>query len=354
MDKHFDAIIVGQGVAGTVLAMEMIRRGKKPLVIDDAEPETSSRMAAGLINPITGRRYHLSWQFEILEKYFRETYKYISKLLGREYLLDQQIFRSIKGNRSIENWLIKSEESEYAMYVSPGLLDTVPDDIFEPGKSWIHINRAYRLRLGEMMKDCRTYLEEHGLFQEAKFIHAAMQIGHENVKYGEFDARGIVFAEGADVLENPLFSHLPFNFNKGDILEIDLKDATPKFIYKDKMFLIPIGDDKYWAGSTYDREYTSADPDPDGGKKISSALNESLTGSWETIRHRASVRPTTRDRRPFLGSHPDYHNVYLFNGLGTKGCSIAPWSASVFCDFYFKGKRLDRSVDLKRYLLAIH
>ena len=156
------------------------------------------------------------------------------------------------------------------------------------------------------------------------------------------------------VLENPLFSHLPFNFNKGDILEVSLNDTSLKYIYKDKMFIIPLDDEKYWVGSTYDREYTSADPDSDVRKKISSALNESIGHGWTTLRHRAAVRPTTRDRRPFLGSHPDYHNVYLFNGMGTKGCSLAPWSASVFCDFYFDRIMLDRSVDLKRYLHAIH
>nr|MBX2815191.1 FAD-dependent oxidoreductase [Saprospiraceae bacterium] len=41
------------------------------------------------------------------------------------------------------------------------------------------------------------------------------------------------------------------------------------------------------------------------------------------------VRPTTPDRRPFLGQSSDQPGLFILNGLGTKGLSLAPYLSKV-------------------------
>ncbi|HBA65740.1 MAG TPA: FAD-dependent oxidoreductase, partial [Methylococcaceae bacterium] len=50
-----DFLIVGQGLAGSLLAFELIQRNAQVMVVDDGR-ENASEVAAGLINPVTGIR----------------------------------------------------------------------------------------------------------------------------------------------------------------------------------------------------------------------------------------------------------------------------------------------------------
>src|ERR1700754_85545 len=61
--KSFDFVIVGQGLAGTALAWHLRWRRFRVLVLDRRDAVTSSRVAAGLLTPITGKRLALTWRF---------------------------------------------------------------------------------------------------------------------------------------------------------------------------------------------------------------------------------------------------------------------------------------------------
>ena len=51
-----DYLIIGQGLAGSLLAWELIQRRCSVVVVDNGN-ENASQIAAGLINPITGMRF---------------------------------------------------------------------------------------------------------------------------------------------------------------------------------------------------------------------------------------------------------------------------------------------------------
>ena len=64
MGAAVEFLIVGQGLAGTALAWELIWRGRDVLVVDAGEAVTSSKIAAGLVTPITGQRLALGWRVD--------------------------------------------------------------------------------------------------------------------------------------------------------------------------------------------------------------------------------------------------------------------------------------------------
>jgi glycine/D-amino acid oxidase-like deaminating enzyme len=69
---------------------------------------------------------------------------------------------------------------------------------------------------------------------------------------------------------------------------------------------------------------------------------------FEVVDHLAAIRPTVRDRKPYLGSHTLHENIHIFNGLGAKGSSIGPYFASHFADWLNGETELDKEVNIKR------
>ncbi|MEL7021711.1 MAG: hypothetical protein AAGK47_08885, partial [Bacteroidota bacterium] len=60
-------------------------------------------------------------------------------------------------------------------------------------------------------------------------------------------------------------------------------------------------------------------------------------------------RPTVKDRRPFLGKHPDFSRLAIFNGLGTKGASLGPYFAQQMTNHLLQQTALEPDVDITRF-----
>jgi glycine/D-amino acid oxidase-like deaminating enzyme len=57
------------------------------------------------------------------------------------------------------------------------------------------------------------------------------------------------------------------------------------------------------------------------------ALQQWIKAPIRLLEHTAAIRPATLERRPFIGFHPTQPAIGIFNGMGTKGCSLAPFFA---------------------------
>ncbi len=86
-----------------------------------------------------------------------------------------------------------------------------------------------------------------------------------------------------------------------------------------------------------------------GLEELTEKLEELISFPYTIINQSWGMRPSTLDRRPILGSHPDHQSVVIFNGLGTKGVSLAPYFSHVLAEWLEKGRPINKEVDIQRY-----
>ena len=119
-------------------------------------------------------------------------------------------------------------------------------------------------------------------------------------------------------------------------------------IYMSGIFVLPVGENIFRVGATHEWDFTDENPSENARQFLEEKLNRLLTLPYSVVDHKAGIRPTVRDRRPLLGRHREHKNVYLFNGLGTKGVQLSPFMAHHFAEF-LNGGRLDPEVDIRRF-----
>ena len=158
-----------------------------------------------------------------------------------------------------------------------------------------------------------------------------------------------IFCEGVGIKNNPYFNYLPMKPTHGDILTIKSTDLKLEEVVNKNMFILPLGDDIYKVGATYNWELQEAVPTESGKDELIEKLKSFTSFSFEIVKHEAGIRPTVSDRRPLIGVHPEHNNLYVFNGLGTKGVMIAPYYSKQLSDFINEKVSLNEAVDIKRH-----
>ena len=341
-------IVVGQGIAGTILTHFLRKRGVSVLVFDRGLTGTSTSIAAGLINPVTGRRYVKSWRIDQLLPFARSVYGELEDLLGIELYRERRILRALRTIREQNDWLARCADPAYQPY----LLDQAELGNYRHTIALVdgygEVQGGAQVDVRRLIKAYRSLLLAEGCLREEEFQHGALRSG-PLISYGAIKAKGIIFCEGHRAMENPFFNYLPFHGDKGEVLIVKMEKAGYRKCLKDGIFITPLGEDLYWIGATYERRYENEEPSAEGKAYIAKALRELVRIPFEIVRHEAAVRPTVRDRRPFLGVHPQWPGLYLFNGMGTKGTSLTPFWADRFCDFLLEDKPLDPEVNISRF-----
>jgi glycine/D-amino acid oxidase-like deaminating enzyme len=159
----------------------------------------------------------------------------------------------------------------------------------------------------------------------------------------------VIFCDGVASAQNPWFRNLPFAPNKGEMLLIEAADIPSTHIFKRGMSLVPWKENIFWVGSSYEWEFEHERPTGIFRDRTKVLLDQWLKTGFKIIDHRAAVRPATIERRPFAGFHPQYPSLGIFNGMGTKGCSLAPFFAQQLAQHIRHHTPLQPEVDIKRF-----
>ena len=106
----------------------------------------------------------------------------------------------------------------------------------------------------------------------------------------------------------------------------------------------------YYIGATHEWKFDDALPSEKGKNQLLESLSAVLNLPFKIVEHKAAIRPTVKDRRPFIGFHPKNSIVGIFNGMGTKGISLAPYFAKHFTENLLQQKPLLKEVDINRFL----
>jgi glycine/D-amino acid oxidase-like deaminating enzyme len=193
------------------------------------------------------------------------------------------------------------------------------------------------------------YLRQKGLLQDRTFNYGELEIAGKEVHYQGIKARNLVFASGYGLKANPYFNYLPLNGTKGELLTIRSEGLKEVHVIKSSVFIIPLGDDLYRVGATYKWKDKTNIPTAASRKELLDKLETFLKAHYEVVSHVAGIRPTVTDRRPLVGRHPAHHNLYVLNGLGSRGVLIAPFAATRLWDYIEKDQALPPEMDVSRF-----
>ena len=359
----YDYIIVGQGLAGSVLANFLLQAGQKVLIIDaDTSFESgsganiSSRIAAGLINPITGMRYVKSWKIDAFLPVAKATYQQIEQLLDIKIWHERSFMRNIKSIEDENQWLLRTAFEDYQGYCGDIIYPSVSEHISTPFKAYVEIKQAAQVNMPLLVQHFNVYFKSKNAFLSEQFDFKKLDVKENSVTYGDVMAGKIIFCEGARGALNPYFKNLPFNLDKGELLLVKIPNLDLKSIFKYNFSIIPLGDDLYWVGATNAWKYDDDKPTEANGESLRHELKSILTIPFEVVAHQSAIRPTVKDRRPFIGFHEHWSSVCIFNGFGTKGASLVPYWAKHFCDVLLskdapseKKIQLDADIDINRF-----
>ena len=359
-----DVLIIGQGICGSFLSRELGRAGLSYVVIDEERPLTASRAAAGLINPVTGRRLVKTWMIDELLPFAQEAYRQAGEDLGASFLRPASVVDFFPTPQMRLAFLRRYEE------VPAGYLRLPEDEgdwrdrfSYDFGYGWI--SPCYLVDMQGFLAAERRRMAAGGMLRGERFDLQELRVEPTRVRYKDVEARWAIFCDGIESSQNAYFSRLPFAPNKGEVLVVEIPglelpeaagglgpgddESVPGMVFKKGMSLIPWREGLYWVGSSYEWSFSDAGPTAAFRERTEAVLREWLRVPFRVMEHIAAVRPATLERRPFVGFHPLYPAVGILNGMGTKGCSLAPYFARQLVQLMVSGVAIQADADILRF-----
>ncbi len=346
-----DFIIVGQGIAGSVLALSLIKANYSVLVIDEPSLSSCSRVAAGIWNPIVFKRLTKSWLATEVVPELMAFYKDASGLFGVQLIHERAIIKPFTEQQEKNLW-IKKAESDPA-FLDPDLYHGLKLSTQDTVDDYSKVLQAGNLDVKLFLEKTRDYLLQNGSYLSERFNYRDLQYDGEQTYYKQFHSTHIIFCEGHLLSKNPLFDFIPMKPAKGEVLTIRCEGLLLEHDILNKgIFIMPLGNHTYKVGATYDWEDLSDTPTEAAKETLIHKLKAVISVPFDVMVHEAGVRPSVIDRRPVVGTHPVYHNHHIFNGFGTKAVMLAPFFARQLAEYFKDGKPLDPEVDPQRFYKA--
>ena len=342
--KKVNYLIVGQGIAGTMLSWFLLQAGKKVIVIDDAKPNSASRVAAGIINPVSGRRFEPAWMYDTIYPFAKATYLQLSALLQVPVFTERRLWTVFPSQQMREAFLNKTTGNDYTDLPPLAEYEQLLDQPYGAA-----IVKGATVNLRALLPAYRRYLQAQDALLETHLDLNALEITATGVFYGDIQADRIIFCNGVAAAALSFFQRVKFLPNKGEVLMIKVRGLQTEDIIKKSITLVPQEKELFWAGSSFIWDYEDDHPTAKQREVLEKSLAQLLKVPYEVVDHLSAVRPSGHDRRPIAGFHPQYPAIGIFNGLGTKGCSLAPFMAAHFRDVLVNNAPLMPEIDLQRY-----
>lgn len=341
-----DYLIIGHGLAGAVLSHELLSAGKKVMVLNDPSLNSASRVAGGLYNPITGRKMVKTWNADKIFPVIEPFYSSLEEKLGTRFLYNIGIYRPFLSIEEQNEW--QGKVSDYAPYVGHIYTSSREEYSINDKFGGLHLKNAGYVDTKSLLSANKKYLLDKGSYRELMFKDRQLEQANGRMKYADLEFNRLIFCNGYNYVDNPWFSWLPFRPVKGEILTAEL-EIEAETILNRGIFILPVSDGKSRIGSTYNWKEINNEPSDEGRKEIEEKLKNLYNGEYRIESVDAGIRPATKDRRPFIGLHPENRQVGIFNGFGSKGVSLIPYYARNFVDSLECDGELDEEVNICRY-----
>lgn len=342
-----DYLIIGAGIAGISFAEKAIKHGKSILVIDD-KSQNSSRIAGGLYNPVILKRFSEVWNAEEQLVEMFKFYEDVENKLHFKFNFRRSILRKFFSIEEQNNWFSASDKSGLAPFLSTKLVLKKYKGIHSPFDYGEVLSTGY-VDTANLLEKYQAYLKENKMFVEGSFDYNELELLDKGVRYKDFVVRNIIFAEGFGIHANPFFQDLPLDGTKGELLIIKAPELDLDVIVNTSVFILPLGDDLFKVGATYNWKDKNDLPTEEGKTELVDRIKEILNCEFEIVSHFAGVRPTVRDRKPIIGTHLLHKQLHVLNGLGTRGVMLGPSMAKDLFDYIENKKPLDPDTDIYRF-----
>ncbi len=346
--EHVDYLVVGFGLAGMAFCDQLEQHNKSFKVVEAHFP-SASKVAAGLINPVILKRYTIPWkgeeQFDGAVSYFKR----LSNALDTDAVDLMPVHKVFSSVEDQNNWFEATDKPVLNRFLKDELIKNSEEPLkahFGKGE----VLESVRIRIPELIQAYTKKLQLQNKFINATYDYNALQLdGQRGVTYKNVHAKTVIFAEGFGLKNNPYFNRLPLVGNKGEYLIIKARNLQLKHASKSTFFIIPLGDDLYKVGATFNWKEKDSLATIAAREELETYLNKILLCDYEVVDQQAGIRPTTGDRRPLLGRHPQHRQLVLLNGLGTRGTMMAPYLADLLFKHLEANLPLEDTVSISRF-----
>ncbi len=340
-----DYIIVGLGLAG-IAFIEELEKNNKSYIVFENDSQNSSKVAGGMFNPVILKRFTPVWNgVEQLQKAipFYQTLEKKLQLKLIEYIDIKKSFKTIEDQNNwytavdhpkLKNYMVATiEENNNSCVLAPHGLGTVTNI----GKVLVKkLIEAYTIYIKDKIK-------------KTTFDYSQLKSKNNTIIYKKITAKHIVFCEGYGMVNNPYFKELPLKEAKGELLEIETSHLNINYILKSAVFVMPIKNNIYKVGATFNWTDKTNIPTEKGKEELIKKLDKTINCSYKIINQVAGIRPTVKDRRPLIGTHNNFKNIHILNGLGTRGVMLAPTLSKKLFKAIENNLPIEKEININRF-----
>lgn len=349
--QKIDFLIIGQGLAGSLLAWQLLQRGHSVRVIAGNQPGGSSQVAGGLVNPLAGLRFGLPDRIEDWLNAAHAIYAELEQALATRLWHPLPMWRLFRSEKQVRFWRRRLDDPKSRANLGRALsAEELAPAIHAPWGGFEQRRTGF-LELPALLRGMADLLAGKGLLEDAVFDPTELEIQPGSVRWHGLEADCCVFCEGFRALDNPWFGHLPVRPVRGEILTIALREPVINTILNGEVWLIPLGDGRYRLGATHGYDHSDTEPSVSGAQELIAKLADLLPGSPEAqiIDHAVGIRPATHDKKPLLGRHPEHQQLAICNGFGARGVLIGPWHVERLVDHLLNRAPLPDDADITRF-----
>jgi hypothetical protein len=316
-------LLVGQGIAGTVLAHHFLQANIPFEIWDSPKHFNSSYAAGGIFNPVTGRKLEKTWLADELFDYLFSFYQQLEKTLSASFFYPMPLFRPF-ANAEMKQWLMDRKPQ-----INHDFLNWEEDGVWVKKAGWVDV--------ASLLRHSKNYFEGIKIFSDRTF---------QEEDASNFEA--VIFCEGFHAVQNPIWNKLPFLPAKGELIRFHSNEPSRDCILNKNGFILPLPDGAFKVGATYRWDEFTPFPTTSSREELMSKLTSMGVSEYELLETYVGIRPATQDRRPFVGMLAG-DTMGIFNGFGSKGVSLSPYFAQSFVQAIKGEKELDPDVSIRRY-----
>ncbi|MPQ49233.1 FAD-dependent oxidoreductase [Marinifilum sp. N1E240] len=347
MENHF--LIIGQGLAGSLLAYDMYKAGLQFTIVSDTENRKESDIITRMYNTEVFERLAKTWLVDEVLQVMTNLYKNIEKDLGQQFLYPMDIV-NVQNENEINVWDERIFDGDFSNFI-----DTTNKNWVKRGIDNLSLfdrtEKSGYVNLSKLLKGLKNFFKANGNLVEANFNYKDIGFINGDITWRGIRSKTIIFCEGHYATRNPYFKNVPFTPTKGELIEIECKELSEDYIIDKDIFVMPIEKHRFKVGTTQRFTQPGEEYAKDNLDQILSRLDELISLPYTVLNHWSGIRSAISDDRPVLGVHPHNQNIAIFNGLGSKGVMLAPYFArEMVYSLVNKNYILSKDVDIRRFL----